>query len=245
MKGEVYPGQEHENGNNSLEIGVVIVGNTCISGTKSSGGHCAECVTHGIKEGHPPDKQEANLHQGDKKIDARLQFVHHRTRDLSLVKLHSSYTEEGKNGNGEHNNPHTSHPLREASPEQYSLWERFDIVQNRGPCGCKAGKRFKKGIGKCGNRTRKQKGERAKKTSAQPAEGDDGYALSLTERGVITCSGNNKEDEANSRGNHKSIEDRKGAPIGIDERDAEGCKHGKTDEDIEDSDEPEDLPKTH
>ena len=105
MEREIYPGQQHKNDYYDFKIGIVVLGNACALCAESSGRHGAECMTDGIEQGHPAQKQKTDLDQGNKEIDlpqgfscirySRLQFIHYRAGNLGFVKLHTTYAKKG------------------------------------------------------------------------------------------------------------------------------------------------------
>ena len=47
----------------------------------------------------------------------------------------------------QHNNTQSAKPLRNATPQQYSVWLRIDVIHNRSTCGCKSRHCLEKRIG--------------------------------------------------------------------------------------------------
>ena len=117
-------------------------------------------MAEGIEKRHTCGKEQERLDKNEHKVDcpephcclldAREEFFagdHLAGIGFSLVKLHASDTEEGKDDNGNHNKPHPPDEVGCASPEQQPMGQGFNVIENGSAGRGVARHHFKESIG--------------------------------------------------------------------------------------------------
>ena len=109
------------------------------------------------------------------------EFVHYRTGNLGLVKLHAANPQKREDRDGKKNNPHPAKPLGQAPPEKDSFGKAFDIGDYRGSGGRKSGNRLKKGVGKIRDGIGENKRKRTEQPGHDPSNGYNGDSVTVAE----------------------------------------------------------------
>ena len=74
-------------------------------------------------------------------------FIVGRPAGFGGKELYAAHTENGQYGNGKKDNAQSAYPLCHASPEEKSVGQCLDIVENGGSGTAESGHRFEEGIG--------------------------------------------------------------------------------------------------
>ncbi|VTR71275.1 hypothetical protein DESC_920014 [Desulfosarcina cetonica] len=226
MQGEVDAGQQHEQGDDPIDVNAVKIGHGGILGGKAARGHGGEGVVQGIEERHAANHQQRRLGNGEQRVhlpenhgrvaDARFELVRHRAGHLGLVELHAADAQKGQNGDGEHDDAHAPQPLNEAAPEQQPRALPLDVGQDRGSGGGEPGDRLEKGVHEGKARVGKVERQGAEEADRRPAHGHDGHAFALADGFGLFM----PEDQ----GQHAAAHQRQ--PHGLDQR-HQAAVHGE------------------
>ena len=66
---------------------------------------------------------------------------------LGRKELYAACGKDRENGNRKKDNPQSTDPLRQASPEKHTVGKGFNIIEYRSSCGSESGHRFEESIG--------------------------------------------------------------------------------------------------
>ena len=176
VAGEVDTEQEHEHGGHVLQIRAV-AGKRVIADTKAAGARGAESVAHRLKGGHTAKEQEADVCNGEDDVEKvqncggfphfGYQLSHAGAGAFRSQQVHGkalALVSTGNDGQQEHQNTHTAHPVAEAAPIEDALGQPLYGGENGSAGGGKAGDDFKQRINKPGNGTGKQERQAPRQT---------------------------------------------------------------------------------
>ena len=133
---KVYPKQNHEYSDHYLKVGTV----TCHAvsfNTKTSGTGSTECSTESVKQRHFSNQQKYDLDQcycnvdGIQDFGSRLyfwsKFTYRWSRAFCFHQVHVVTACKRQQRKDEDQNSHTSDPVCETSPDQYTVRQCFYI----------------------------------------------------------------------------------------------------------------------
>ena len=133
----------HKKDHNDLDPHVIVIGDTEVFGTESSGSNGRKGVIHGIEPIHTGNSQQNGLCKGQSHINHQqnmqdlLCFVSvvlfSHGGELHAGEFHTILCAGSRqNHQGEHHNPDTTQPMGSRTPKHHSIRQRLYIVQNSG-----------------------------------------------------------------------------------------------------------------
>ncbi len=102
---------------------------------------------------------------------------HNRARNLRSHNMDGAVGNAWDNGHYENDNSHTAYPVSEASPEEDSMAEGFNIREDRSSCGGKSADGLKKRINVRGDLAAQPEGQSSNQGESDPGEGNYGEAF--------------------------------------------------------------------
>ena len=138
QEAEVDSRDEHEYGDDVLDVGGVPVGEAGGLGGESSRGHGGEGVADGVEEAHASEREQEDEAGGEGDVEhphvARHgaegggYFVVGGAGDFGDVEVFALDAESGEDGDEEDDDSESAQPVGQGPPEQGGVGERLDLV---------------------------------------------------------------------------------------------------------------------
>ncbi len=183
---EIHAKQKHKNRRYPLNVRG-IPGHTVILNAKAPRTRRTESRSHRIKYRHAAQKQQHDLHHGQKQIDLikdcrrmlhlRYQLAHGRPRTLRPHQVHVRSPGHLDHCQQKHQHAHAAQPMGKAPPEQHTIGQTFHLGQHTGARRGKAGDRLKQCVRIGGDLPAQIKRKRPRDTEQNPPQSRGGTPL--------------------------------------------------------------------
>ena len=193
MNGKVDPRHGHKNHGDGLDQGVIEITEARIMGREAAYGDGREAVGDGIEGGHSREPVGARAENRQAQIDvpegfrglgnSRRQFiVFHGARRFGPVQLHPTYAQHRQNGHRQHDDSHSTKPLKLLAVKEDGTRQQVDPLDNRRTGGRESGYRLEHCVGHRHVRSvREQQWDTAAQSQRNPEHHDDDEAVAQAE----------------------------------------------------------------
>ena len=111
--------------------------------------------------------------------------IRRRPRTFGIHHMYNAMTKLGKQGNENDNDAQASQPVSQTAPDQYTLWQYFNVRNNCSPCAGKTGNTLQYAIQDI-QISSEYVGQHPQKSHEDPAE--TGYGNSLPDTQIVNGS---------------------------------------------------------
>ena len=140
-------------------------------------------MVDGLKEIHASYTKKGHLDKSQQEVNdpeplgrlrnPRGQLVGRYAGCFGHKELHATDAQKGQDGNGQHDDAHTTDPVCEAAPVKQAFRNGLNIRNDGGSGGGKSAHGFENGIHRVRNHTADEKRQRTEERHAHPAKGND------------------------------------------------------------------------
>jgi len=207
---EVQGEQQDENGDDELDHGIAVGAHAGVAVGEAAGAGGAEGVDKAVVQGHTRQLQTQCLSQSEGAVDAVEDFGglgllgHQLGEDgagsLGLREVVGADAHGGQKSRGQHQHAHTAQPVGEGAPEEDAAGHGFNIGENGGAGGGKAGDGFKKAVDEGGDAAADEEGQRTHHAGSQPDKTHGAETLAGEELGLGLQPGQTQGDCGHDEG---------------------------------------------